>query len=116
MLFVFMLPITLLAQSHVGKWKADLPDGNGGTVSITVEMKADNSYAVDIMNDGSIDITGKYSVDGSKMTIQDDAGSDCTGKGVYTLEISGNSLKMTRVSDACQGRGGPSGVMTMTKV
>ena len=79
-------------------------------------MKADNTYAVDMGMDGSIDIKGTYKLDGNQITIQDDPGSDCTGKGVYTFAIEGDTLTFTEVSEACQNRGTPNGKMMMTRM
>jgi uncharacterized protein YqkB len=73
------------------------------------------TYTVDVGADGNIENKGKYSLDGSKMTIQDTEGSDCNGVGVYTFKIEGDTMTMTRVSDACTERGGPEGVMVFKK-
>ena len=110
-----ILPFGLMAQSPVGTWKMSIPDENGKMTPLKVAMSADDTYAIDFGADGTIEIKGKYTVEGGKMTIQDMEGSDCTEKGVYTLKIEGDILTMTRVSDGCNGRGGPEGVMTMQR-
>ena len=110
-----MLPFGLLAQSPVGTWKMSVPDENGKMTPVQVDLSGDGTYAVDFGADGNTDMKGKYTVEGGKITIQDTEGSDCTAPGVYTLQIGGDTLTMTRVSDGCDGRGGPEGVMTMQR-
>lgn len=110
-----MLPFGLMAQSPVGTWKTSIPDENGKMTPMKVQLSEDGTYAVDFGYDGTIEIMGKYTVDGRKMTIQDAEGSDCTAQGVYTLKIEGDTLTMTRISDGCPNRGGPDGVMTMQR-
>lgn len=110
-----MLPFGLMAQSHVGVWKMSVPDENGKLMPLTVTMSSEGTYAVDFGADGTVDIKGKYTLDGGKMTIQDTEGSDCTEQGVYTLKVEGDTLTMTRVSDGCTNRGGPEGVMSMQR-
>ncbi len=114
-MFCLCLPLGLFAQSVDGTWTSQVPDGQGGTMAIKVTMD-NGTYSVDIGGDGVIDINGKYEMADGKMTIQDTGGSQaCNGKGVYMITINGNSLKMSRVSDECEGRGGPEGVMMFTK-
>ncbi|MBK6996660.1 MAG: hypothetical protein IPH31_17655 [Lewinellaceae bacterium] len=112
---IAMLPLSLMAQNPVGTWKMSIPDEAGKMAPLKLSLLADGSYAIDFGADGTIEIKGKYTVEGGKMTIQDSEGSDCTEQGVYTLKIEGDTLTMTRVSDGCAGRGGPEGVMTMQR-
>lgn len=116
LLILFILPLSLMAQDHVGSWKIMVPNGEGGTMLMKVTMNADNTYHIDAGADGSVEIKGKYSISGDKVTIQDTEGTDCSAKGVYTLKVSGNQLTMTMVSDACEGRGNPDGPMVMTRM
>jgi len=113
--FIAMLPFGLMAQSPVGTWKMSVPDENGKMTPLKVDLSENGTYAIDFGADGIIDTNGKYTVEGGKMTIQDTKGSDCSEQGVYTLKIEGDILTMTRVSDGCDGRGGPDGVMTMQR-
>ena len=110
-----MLPFGLMAQSPVGNWKMSVPDENGKLMPMKVDILADGSYNIDFGAEGSIEIKGKYTVDGAKMTIQDTEGSDCTEKGVYTIKVEGDTLTLARMSDGCANRGGPEGVMTMQR-
>jgi hypothetical protein len=110
-----MLPFGLMAQSPVGAWKMSIPDQNGKMTPVKVQISEDGTYAIDFGADGTIDLKGKYTVEGGKITVQDTEGSDCTAPGVYTLKIEGDTLTMTRISDGCTNRGGPEGVMTMQR-
>ncbi len=74
LLILFILPLSLMAQDHVGSWKIMVPDGQGGTMPMKVTMNADNTYHVDAGADGSVEIKGKYSISGDKVTIDDDNG------------------------------------------
>lgn len=108
------LTVSLSAQSIVGKWKFEFQTDQG-TMVMSANIKADGTYALDFGNDGSVEVTGKYTHSGDEMTIQDDAG-DCTGKGVYNVKVEGDTMTMTRVSDECPNRGGPEGVMVTKRM
>lgn len=110
-----ILPASLMAQSVVGTYKLQVPNDEGGTTPFKVELKADNTYSVDVGMDGAIDWTGKYSLDGNQITIQDDNG-ECTAKGLYTYTVSATELKMTMVKDDCPNRGNPDAPMVMTRM
>ncbi len=113
-----IIPISLIAQeAHVGDWQTKIPLEDGTMLPLQVSLTAEGTFAVDFGIDGTIEINGKYSVTDGQITIQDiDGTRACTsGKGVYKLEVSETSMKMTRVSDDCEGRGGPEGVMAWTK-
>lgn len=112
---LFLMPLGLAAQSPAGSWKLSVPDENGTMVPLYVDIADDGTYTLDFGADGKIDTKGKYSLDNDKMTIQDTEGSDCTEAGVYAYKNDGKTMTMTRISDACTGRGGPEGVITMEK-
>ncbi len=113
---LFVLPITIFGQSSpVGDWKTMVPDGQGGMLPLKVSIKTDGTFAGDFGMDGTVEFTGKYTIDGDKITIQNDSG-DCTGKGVYTFKIEGSTMVNKRISDECSDRGGPDGKMTWTKL
>ena len=111
---VCFMTVSISAQSVVGKWKYEFQTENG-TLVMSADIKADGTYSLDMGNDGSVEMTGKYTISGDTFTIQDDAG-DCTGKGVYNISIAGDQMTMTRVSDECPNRGGPEGKMTSTRM
>lgn len=106
------LTVSLSAQSVTGKWSSEFPSDQG-TMTLVVEIKADGTYALDWGNDGTIEVTGKYTDKDGKMTINDD--SDCRGKGVYSYTVTDKTLTMTRVSDECPERGGPEGKMVFQR-
>ncbi len=115
-LSMLCLPVGLMGQSVVGDWQMTASDPDGNQMTIQVSMTANGTYTVDFGVDGSIEVNGNYKLEGSKMTIKDSSGPQaCPQEAVYTVEVSGNSLKMIRVSDPCEGRGGPEGVMAFTK-
>lgn len=112
---LFLMPLSLAAQSPAGSWKLNVPDKDGNMIPLHVTISDDGTYALDFGADGTVDTKGKYSIDNDKMTIQDTEGADCTAAGVYTFKNDGATLTMTRISDECPNRGGPDGVMTLNK-
>ena len=109
------LPLSLFSQNITGSWKMTVPTEDGGSVQFKATINADGTYSLDFGADGQVEVTGKYSVKDGVMTFHDVSGSDCTAKGVYKVSVSGDTLTMTRVSDGCENRGGPEGVMKMTR-
>lgn len=84
-----------IGQSVVGDWYID-------EAGWKLSFKSDGTYSVDIGLDGTIDVTGKYTIDGATMTIQDDAG--CTAKGKYKFGVDGSSMWVDPISDGCSER------------
>ncbi|MFN7117696.1 MAG: lipocalin family protein [Saprospiraceae bacterium] len=116
---LFCLPFTAFAQaSMVGDWKMQMPDDQGNMMTLKVSMKADGTYSVDFGADGSSEIEGKYTIDGNKITIEDISGPNAcpNQKAVYTFALTETSNTMTRVTDPCEGRGGPEGKMVFTRM
>lgn len=114
-LVLLLSPLSLMAQSPVGSWKLPVPDGSGNMITLKVDISAEGTFTLDVGADGNIETKGKYTMDGAKMTIQETEGTECTGVGVYTLKVEGDTMTMTRISDACTDRGGPEGVMVLKK-
>ena len=114
-LAVLLSPLSLMAQSPVGSWKLPVPDGSGNMITLKVDISAEGTFTLDVGADGNIETKGKYTMDGAKMSIQETEGTECTGVGVYTIKVEGDTMTMTRVSDACTDRGGPEGVMVLKK-
>ena len=107
----------LAAQSDfTGKWLTSFTDQEGQSWKMQVEMKSDNTYAVDFNADGTTEIEGSYNIDGDQVTVQDVKGSDCNGKGVYKFTVEGDQLTMITVKDECPGRSGPEGRMAFTRM
>ena len=67
------LAVSISAQSIVGKWKFEFPSDQG-TMIMSANIKADGTYALDFGNDGSAEVTGKYTQNGDQFTVSDDAG------------------------------------------
>lgn len=116
-LLCFTSTTTLAQTTPVGNWKMTVPTEDGSTMSVKVSIKSDGTYDVDFGMDGNVEVKGEYKMNGNQMTIKDVSSGEnsCSGEGVYTFEVSGDSLKMTRVKDACPNRGGPEGVMVFSK-
>ena len=91
--FISMLPLGLMAQNPVGAWKMSIPDEAGKMTPLKLDLLADGIYTIDFGADGTMEIKGKYTIEGDKMTIQDTEGSDCTEQGVYILKIEGMHIK-----------------------
>ena len=115
LVLLLFLPLGLMAQSIAGTWKMSVPADDGSMMTLQANISADGTYALDWGADGSIEVKGKYTAENGKMTVQDTEGAECTAQGVYNYKIEGNTLTMTRVSDGCPNRGGPEGVMSMTR-
>lgn len=117
---VFLFPIFCSAQtSEVGDWKISFTDENGAEVAVKLTLASDGSYTVDFGMDSNIEVKGKYEIDGDEMTIQDTGGANSCGedkKGIYKVTASADSMTMTRISDECETRGGPEGIMTFTRM
>ena len=115
-LFSFCISTSLSAQSEVvGEWKTMVPGEEGKMIPLHVTIKADNIYWLDFGGDGDIEVTGMYQAKDGQIQIQDVEGSDCTGKGVYAFKVDDEGMTMTRVSDECEGRGGPEGKMVFSR-
>ena len=84
-LFLLMIcfSFTIQAQTLEGNWVITIPCdcSDKGEITWQWQVKADDTYAVDINVDGTVEVTGKYWVDGNKITVQNDEG--CTEKGTY---------------------------------
>ena len=114
-LALLLSPLSLMAQNPVGSWKLPVPDGSGNMITLKVDISAEGTFTLDVGADGNIETKGKYTMDGAKMSIQETEGTECTGVGVYTIKVEGDTMTMTRISDACTDRGGPEGVMVLKK-
>ncbi len=103
--FLIGLSMTGLAQSPEGNWVITTSTPEGEEVSWKVNFKSNSTYAVDIDLDGSIEITGKYFIDGSTITVQNDPECGCCNdKGIYKFGLKDGKLWMDPVSDPCELR------------
>ena len=84
----------------VGTWTNPL-----GTVWV---LNADGTFTVDLNHDGKTDVTGKYSVSGDMITIEELHGKTpkgCKGPATYKFaRTDKDSLQFTVVSDTCKLR------------
>ncbi|GJM34346.1 MAG: hypothetical protein DHS20C18_33470 [Saprospiraceae bacterium] len=114
----FTISLGAFAQSTpVGNWKAEVRTEDGAFVVIKASLSKDGNYIVDMGGDGIIDINGKYQAKDGKLIIQDKSGPGaCSGKGIYKLEMSANTMEMILISDECKGRAGPEGVIKFTRI
>ena len=107
-----------MGQAYIGDWKIETTMDDGTTVVAKLSI-AESTYTVDVGNDGNIEAEGKYTMKGSEMTVQDTGGTFACppeAKGVYSIVVEGETLMMERVSDDCESRGNPDGVMHFTKM
>lgn len=108
-LFLFMTFSTLAiqAQRPVGNWvittPCDCPDKD--KITWQWKVKADGTFEVDINVDGTVELTGKYWVDGNKITVQND--KNCLEKGIYEFTVEADRLWMDPINDPCEGRKPP---------
>ena len=102
------------AQSVQGDWELNWDDGQGNSGVATLTIKA-STYEVDLNSDGIVDVKGDYSMEGDVMTLQDTEGEQmCSGEATYKAKVKDGKFTMTRISDPCEGRGGPEGVLEFT--
>ncbi len=122
LLFLVCMALSLgaFSQNFVGDWTIEVPDKDGNMVPLKLTIAENGTYTVDFGMDGQVEVNGQYEAAGDQMTIWDTDGSaggcEAGAKGIYTFVVTDTELKMTRVSDECETRGGPDGVMTMTRM
>ncbi|MCB0628514.1 MAG: hypothetical protein R2824_07460 [Saprospiraceae bacterium] len=108
-LFLLMIcfSFTIQAQTLEGNWVITIPCdcSDKGEITWQWQVKADGTYAVDINVDGTVEVTGKYWVDGNKITVQNDEG--CTEKGTYEYTVEADRLWMDPINDPCEDRKPP---------
>jgi hypothetical protein len=110
---LFLLPFTVLAQASVaGDYTSQSPNEQGTLTTLKVSMKADGTFTVDFGADDKIDVTGKYTIEGDQITLED---SYCPNqKGVFKLAMTETVTTLTVVTDPCK-RGGPEGKIVLTR-
>ncbi len=107
-----LLSVLFTNDSIVGSWAV-----TAGPRSYTFTFKSNNTYQVDFGSDGSIEVTGTYTLDGSKLVMKDTGGTmQCKGDtgGIYEVSLNGNEATFKMIEDKCNGRKGMNGV-TMTR-
>jgi hypothetical protein len=103
-------PGALAAGGLQGKYQTKIASGPlKGTVTLSFGKKG--AYTVK----GAFGtIKGQDAVAGSKVTFDHEHGSACKGPGKYRFKLTGKSLKLAKISDACTDRSGVL-VRTFTK-
>jgi len=84
-------------------WKAHLPAPINDTV--TLHLNSDSSFIAN--SEGQVVIRMSCVVNGNTLTLvnQDPGDHGCPDqKGIYTINSKGNTVALTVVSDACEGR------------
>lgn len=116
-LFLFMTFFGFFTQAQTleGNWLHTMPCDCPDKDEITWQwkVKADGTYEVDINLDGTVEVTGKYWVNGTKFTVQSDEGN-CTEKNTYEFKLEADRLWVNLLSDPCEDRVLPN-TMTFTK-
>jgi len=100
--------VALAAATLNGTYKTTItgkPLGGAVKGTWTIDFKNPDYTVTD---NGAAVIHGKYSVNGTKITLNDKSGKDaCPTPGIYTYKLTGTKLHFTRVSDSftkCAGR------------
>lgn len=89
-----------------GSWKMTMP-GPDGTELVVLLTLDNGKYQGDLGNDGQIDVSGTYTLNGDQITLQDDptnSTNPCEEPGTYTITIDGDQMTMTLESDTCNRR------------
>jgi hypothetical protein len=106
---LLLLPLLGFSQADllVGDWKATMNGPDGKTREVKLTLKADGTASVDFDLNGTLEVEGKYTVEGNQITFQDVSGPyacPADQKGVYTFDGTESSGSLTVVSDPCEGR------------
>ena len=119
-LLAFCASFTIQAQASLsGDWKMSVTNPEGETFTAKLTIKDNGKYLVDLGIDGTADVRGSYTLDGNQITISDSEGTNACPpdkKGVYKYRVSATALEMEKISDECEGRGGPEGKMSFTRM
>ena len=92
----------------VGGWVITTPDENGDPLTWQMTFTEEGTYHVDIMVDGSIDVHGKYWVEGKQITFQNNEECGCCDhKGQYKFWIENDKLWVDPIEDKCELRKPP---------
>ncbi|MBX2874506.1 MAG: hypothetical protein KTR30_20455 [Saprospiraceae bacterium] len=99
---------TYASDGVIGDWLITTPDENGDPMDWQLTLSEDGSYQVDIMVDGSIDVNGKYWIEGKQITFQnaEECGC-CDHKGVYKFWVENDKLWVDPIDDKCELRKPP---------
>ena len=107
---------TYTSDDVTGDWLITTPDENGDPTEWQLTLSKDGSFQVDILVDGSIDVHGKYWIEGKQITFQhaEECGC-CEHKGVYKFWLEKDKLWVDPIEDKCEIRN-PGQQVYFTKV
>jgi hypothetical protein len=107
-LSIFFFSATSPTNDLVGAWVITTPDENGDAITWEMTLTEDGTYSVDILVDGSVDLHGKYWVDGKQITFQNNEECGCCDdKGLYKFWIENDKLWVDPIEDNCELRKPP---------
>ena len=87
--------------SPAGTWTRTF---NGGTVTIT--LKANGSYTVDMPGGSDAEVRGSYTVDSDRLTLIDESGNNAStaGAAVYRFAVVDEQLTLTPIDEPDENR------------
>lgn len=101
-LILFMLTPNLLAQdsiSLIGQWIRMTPNG-----PMAFDFKSDGSIAVDMGNDGSVDVIAHYRIQNDTVYFEDKEGQMCQDNATYKVYQTDYYTSFDLIKDECNGR------------
>ena len=104
--FPLIISFRLSAQNDLeGTWEGKF-EGDYMTSQVRWTFTG-QIYQLDLENDGSVEVTGRWETEGEHLFLWDTGGPmGCpeTQRGEYTYQITGDKLKLALVGDICPGR------------
>ena len=111
-LILHLFAPSIFPQPPVGIWNAQVKTADGQPFTWQFQVHEDGTYSIDFGIDGIIDITGNYSTDGDKITVQDKTGETrCQEQGVYKFQVMDDVLQLKPIVDECDFRRPPDKVL-----
>jgi hypothetical protein len=108
--YLFCLLICISSRTYaqddlLGKWQGTL-EGEYYNSTVTWVF-SDQTYELDLENDGSIEVVGRWETEGNHLYLWDTGGPmGCpeSQRGEYSFVISENMLQLNLLEDICPGR------------
>ena len=103
---IIIQPLTnLQAQSKLtGIWEAKfMNDANSMELLFKI---TEEDYSLDMNKDGSVEVSGKWKIEGEQIQFEDSGGPMAcrSAVGIYKYKLDGDSLNLTLIQDDCPGR------------
>jgi len=96
------ITIRLILFAACALQQAEFPTGKFDFAQDRITFLPDGTFTVWVLNTETFSVEeGRYSVDGNKITIQDEI---CADGGKYTWEFDGRVLVFVLIEDECEGR------------